>query len=112
MKKPDLIIVEVVSKVIASLPEKSQFYSELKSQKINLNDILSNLYVFHEVLKKTFGVHHYGIENLIIKTLHEDTKQGVYSEKEASEVAIRLIDLFTKEHKKEITAQKALNQPT
>jgi hypothetical protein len=68
MASSELIIVEVVSKVIDSLPEKMRFYSELKSQKISLNDNLSNLYAFHEVLKSTFGVHHYSIENLIIKT--------------------------------------------
>jgi len=34
--------------------------------------------------------------------LHEDTKKGIYSETDASPVAIRLLDVFTKEHQKEI----------
>jgi hypothetical protein len=107
----DSVMVEIIDKVLSSLPEKESFYSELEKMDLTLKDIPNNLYYFHEALKRTFGTHHYSIESLIIKTLHENTKQGIYNEKEASVVAIRLIDVFTKEHNKEISAvKKALDQ--
>jgi hypothetical protein len=104
-------MVEVIDKVLSSLPEKDRFYAELKKMQIQPQNIPTNLPGFHEVLKGTFGKRHYQIESLIIRTLHENTKQGIYSEKEVSPVAIRLLELFTQEHKKEIDdAKKTLSQ--
>ncbi len=80
---------------------------------IQPQDIPNNLYAFHQALKSTFGKDHYSIESSIIKTLHENTKKGIYSEKDAAPVAIRLLDVFTKEHQKEIDeSKKELNKKT
>lgn len=107
----DKILTEVMGKVLSTLPEKAHFYRELEKMQIKPNNILNNLYGIHEALKSTFGTHHYSVENSIIKTLHENTEQGIYSEKEASQIAVSLIDVFIKEHKKEIAATKEkLNQ--
>ncbi len=106
-------MVCVIDNVLRSLPEKDHFYIELQKLGLTLEDIPENLYSFHEVLKNTFGKHHYSVENQIIKFLHENVKQGIYEEKDASKIAIQLIDVFTKEHKKEIEATKdALSQNT
>jgi len=104
-------MIQVIEKILAGLPEKGHFYAELQRMGLTLEDIPQNLYSFHEALKSTFGSHHFSVENQIIKFLHECTKQGIYKEKDASKVVIQLIDVFTKEHKKEIAATKdALNQ--
>lgn len=100
-------MIEVISKVISTLPEKDHFYSELGQMQIQPQDIPNNLYTFHQALKSAFGKDHYLIESSIIKTLHEDTKKGIYSENDASPVAIRLLDVFTKEHQKEIDTAKS-----
>ncbi len=111
MPNSDAVMSDVIDRVLSSLPEKERFYSELEKMQIKPKDIPNNLYMFHEALKSTFGTHHYAVENTIIKTLHENVKQGIYRENEASIVAIRLLDVFTKEHKKEIdNTKKALNQ--
>ncbi len=102
----DKILTEVIGKVLSTLSEKEHFYRELEKRQIKPKNILNNLYGLHEALKSTFGAHHYSVENSIITTLHESTKQGIYREKETAQIAISLIDVFTKEHKKEITATK------
>jgi hypothetical protein len=99
-------MVEVIGKVISTLPENERLYSELEKMQIQPQHIPNNLYAFHQALKSAFGKDHYSIESLIIKTLHEDTKKGIYSEKDASPVAICLLDIFTKEHQKEISDTK------
>jgi hypothetical protein len=105
-------MVEVLDEVISILPEKERFYSELEQMQIKTVNIPNNLQAFHEALKSAFGKDHYSIESLIIKTLHVDTKKGIYSEKDASQVAIRLLDVFTKEHQKEIDqTKKQLSKP-
>jgi hypothetical protein len=107
----DSIMIQVTEKTLEGLPEKDRFYAELQKSGLTLEDIPQNLYSFHEALKNTFGKHHFSVESQIIKFLHECTKQGIYKEKDASKAVIQLIDVFTKEHKKEIAATKeALNQ--
>jgi hypothetical protein len=104
-------MIQVIEKTLAELPEKDRFYAELQRMGLTLEDMPQNLYSFHEALKSTFGKHHFSVESQIIKFLHECTKQGIYKEKDASKVVVQLIDVFTKEHKKEIAAAKeALNQ--
>jgi hypothetical protein len=104
-------MVEVIDKVISNLTQKERFYSELENMQIKTADIPNNLYAFHKALKNAFGKDHYSIESLIIKTLHEETKKGTYSENDASPVAIRLLDVFTKEHQKDIdTVKEELNK--
>jgi hypothetical protein len=104
-------MVEVIDKVISNLPEKERFYSELQQMQIKTADIPNNLYAFHQALKSAFGKDHYSIESSIIRTLHEDAKKGIYSENHAAPAAIRLLDVFTKEHKKEIEdVKKALSK--
>jgi len=105
------VMVEVIGKVLSSLPEKALFDVEFKKMGLTLEEIPENLYRFHEALKNAFGKHHFSVESQIIKSLHESVKEGIYKEKDASLVAIQLIDIFTKEHKKEISAtKKALSQ--
>ena len=104
-------MVEVIDTVLTSTAEKTLLISKLQKLGLTLEDIPQNLHSFHEALESAFGTHHFSVENLIIKTLHEKTKQGIYSEKDAAVVAIRLIDVFTKEHKKDLAAAKEeLNQ--
>jgi len=102
MSNSDAVMLEVIEGVMSSLAEKERFYDELERMQIKTADIPNNLYAFHQALKSAFGKDHYSIESLIIKTLHEDTKKGIYSENDAAPVAIRLLDVFTKEHQKEI----------
>lgn len=106
MPNSDAILIEVINRVLSTLPEKERFYNELEKMQIKPKDIPNSLQVFHAALKSTFGIHHYAIESLIIKTLHENVTQGIYREKEASQVAIRLLDVFIQEHKKEIAIAK------
>jgi hypothetical protein len=106
MLTSDIIMIEIINGVLSTLPEKERFYDELEKMQIQPQDIPNNLYAFHQALKAAFGKNHYSIENLIIKTLHENTKKGNYSEKDASSAAIRLLDVFTKEHQKEIDETK------
>jgi hypothetical protein len=102
----DSVMIEVIEKVISTLPEKERFYSELEKMQLQPQDIPNNLYAFHQALASSFGKYHYSIESLINKTLHEDTKKGMYSENDAAPVAICLLDVFTKEHQKEIDDTK------
>jgi hypothetical protein len=106
MSNSDAIMVEVIDRVLSSLAEKERFYSELEKMQLQPQDIPNNLSAFHQALKASFGKDHYSIESSIIKTLHENTKKGTYSEMDASPAAIRLLDVFTKEHQKEITESK------
>jgi hypothetical protein len=106
MSNSDAIMVEVIGRVLSSLAEKERFYSELEKMQLQPQDIPNNLYAFHQALKAAFGKDHYSIESLIIKTLHENAKKGIYSEKDSAPVAIRLLDVFTKEHQKEIEVTK------
>jgi len=106
-------MLDVIGKVMSNLPEKERFYSELERMQIKTADIPNNLYFFHQALKSAFGKDHYSIESLIIKTLHEDAKKGIHSENDAAPAAIRLLDVFTKEHQKDIEdTKKQLSKPT
>lgn len=106
LSNSDSVMIEVIDSVLSTLPEKQRFYSELEKMQIKTADIPNNLYTFHQALASAFGKDHYSIENLIIKTLHEDTTKGIYNEKDAAPAAISLLDVFTKEHQKEIIETK------
>jgi hypothetical protein len=99
-------MVHIIDNVLKCLPEKENFYIELHKLGFTLEDVAQNLYRFHEALKSVFGKHHFSVESQIIKSLHESVKNGVYKKKDASLVAIQLIGVFTKEHKKEISRAK------
>jgi hypothetical protein len=88
------------------LTEKERFYSEIEKMQIQPIDVPRDLYAFHQALKSAFGKTHYSIESSIIKMLHENVKKGIYSEKDSAPVAIRLLDVFIKEHQKEIDKSK------
>ncbi len=57
MPNSKTVMVEVISNVLSSLPEKTLFDTELQKMGLMLEEVPENLYRFHEALKSAFGKH-------------------------------------------------------
>lgn len=100
------IISECVDAALSAsnIIDKDTFYSFLKQQHaIEKENIGEQFEAFHKILKEILGSKHYRIEQLTVRTLHERTKQGIYS-KNAELIAFdRIVNIFIKDAEESIS---------
>ena len=104
------IIFECVDEalVTSALVEKETFYAFLKERhSLQGESIGENFAAFHEVMKSILGAKHYKIEQLVIKILHERTKQGTYSRADELLAFDRLVNIFIKDAEESIRAVRS-----
>jgi hypothetical protein len=78
-----LIILEVADSALSKIEvsDKARFYQYLNiAYNLKPEEIADNFETFHKAIQQFYGSKHYTIEQIMVRTLHERSKQGLYAE--------------------------------
>ena len=99
------IISECIDDALSTsnLMDKETFYSFIEQRhQIEKETMGENFEAVHEVLKQILGSKHYRVEQLIIRTLHERTKRGIYTKNNEISAFDRLLGVLIKDTEESI----------
>lgn len=113
MSKINKIVYECVDEAISSINtiDKQAFYNYLnKLHKIDFEKFADNFESVHEALKTFYGINHYRIERIIIRTLNDRARTGVYDRTDEVTAFGIVVNVFMKETEENINRNKKIAQ--
>jgi signal transduction histidine kinase len=107
------IVYGCVDEAVSSIDsvDKQTFYNYLnKLYKVEFQNFADNFESVHEALRTFYGINHYRIERIIIKTLNDRARTGVYERTEEVTAFGVVVNVFMKETEENITRNKKIAQ--
>lgn len=94
------IVLETVDAALAEcdFADKETFYQFLEvAYSLKPEDFADNFEQVHEALQRLYGANHYRIEQMMIRILHERSRQGIYPRDFEIVVFGRMVNVFSAE---------------
>jgi signal transduction histidine kinase len=107
------IVYECVDEALSSIDSigKQTFYDYLNKQyKVDFEKFADNFESIHEALRTFYGITHYRIERIIIRTLNDRARTGVYERSDEVTAFGIVVNVFMKETEENINRNKKIAQ--
>jgi signal transduction histidine kinase len=107
------IVYECVDEAVSRIDsiDKQTFYNYLnKLYKVDCQRFADNFELVHQALRMFYGVNHYRIERIIIRTLNDRAKTGVYERTDEVTAFGIVVNVFMKETEENIKRNKKITQ--
>jgi signal transduction histidine kinase len=107
------IVYECVDEALSSFEsvDKQTFYSYLRqAYEVDSFSFADRFEAVHEALKVIYGINHYKIERIIIRTLNSRAKEGVYQRSDEVAAFGCVVNVFMKETEENINRNRRITQ--
>ncbi len=105
------VIFECVDSTLTSLGfiDKQSFYRMLEqSYGVKPQDIGKNFDDFHNALKRTLGIRHFKVERVLLRTLKQRHKNGLYSHAAEIDAFCAMAEVFMKDTREQVRTVKRI----